>query len=331
MVIELDAAELAPFAAARPVPEELSPLVSGGALVVHGAPADVDAGWLEGVPAVTVLVGNGEPAPDGFDVYLTTSADPPAPWVRSELATVTDAVAAQPLVCLAAVSLYRAAAGLDVWRGLAAESATYAALLASAPFQEWRARRPARPAPPASEPPVLVDRLGSCLRIVLNRPHVHNAVDSAMRDGLVEALAVAVADPAIDEVELAGAGASFSSGGDLEEFGTVGDPATAHAVRLTRHPARWLHLCADRVVVRAHGACLGAGVELASFAGRVVAAPDAYFGLPEVAMGLVPGAGGTVGIPRRIGRPRAAWLTLTGERLPPATARAWGLVDELEA
>lgn len=239
-------------------------------------------------------------------------------------------MAAQPLVCVAAVSLYRSAAGLDVWRGLAAESATYAALLASGPFRDWRARRPPRPAPPASEPPVLVQRLDGCLRIVLNRPQVHNAVNSAMRDGLVEALGVAVADETVTTVELVGAGPSFCSGGDLEEFGTVGDPATAHAVRLTRHPARWVHLCADRVTVRAHGACLGAGIELASFAGRVVAAPDSYFGLPEVSMGLVPGAGGTVGIPRRIGRPRAVWLTLTGERLIPATALAWGLVDEVE-
>jgi len=328
--MELDAAELAAFAAASPVPEELSPLVSGGVLVVHGAPAGVDRAWLEGVPAVTVLLGEGGRAPEGFDVYLAGAGDPGPPWVGAPLGPLLDAVAAQPLVSLAAAALYRTSAGLDVWRGLAAESATYAALLASAPFRAWRASRPPRPVPPASEPPVLVHRLGGCLRIVLNRPHVHNAVDSAMRDALVEALAIAVADPGVDTVELAGAGPSFSSGGDLEEFGTVGDPATAHAVRLTRHPARWLHLCADRVVVRAHGACLGAGIELASFAGRVVAAPDAYFGLPEVSMGLVPGAGGTVGIPRRVGRPRATWLTLTGARITPRTALAWGLVDELE-
>ncbi|HZQ57100.1 MAG TPA: enoyl-CoA hydratase/isomerase family protein [Acidimicrobiales bacterium] len=326
---ELEGAELAAFAAARPVPEELSPLVRPGALVVHGAPAGVDAAWLEGVPAVTVLVGDGDETPAGFDVYLTGAADPPAPWVCAPLAPLVDAVDAQPLVALAAASLYRASAGLDVWRGLAAESATYSALLASGPFREWRAARPARPVPAAAEPPVLVQRLDACLRIVLNRPRVHNAVDSAMRDALVEALGVAVADPSVEQVELAGAGPSFCSGGDLEEFGTVGDPATAHAVRLTRHPARWVHLCADRVAVRAHGACLGAGIELASFARTVTAAPDAYFGLPEVSMGLVPGAGGTVGIPRRIGRPRAVWLTLTGARITSSTALAWGLVDEV--
>ena len=69
-------------------------------------------------------------------------------------------------------------------------------------------------------------------------------------------------------------------------------------------------------------------MELA-FAGRVEAAPDATFALPEVAMGLVPGAGGTVSIPGRIGRHRTAWLALTGERIDAPTAREWGLVDEV--
>jgi enoyl-CoA hydratase/carnithine racemase len=243
---------------------------------------------------------------------------------------VASAVQAQPLVSLAAVALLRGSERLDVWAGLAAESATYAALLGSAPFRAWRAARPPRPVSPATEPAVLVHRHDRCLRVVLNRPQLHNAVDTAVRDALVEALGLAAADPTIEVVELSGAGPSFSSGGDLEEFGTVGDPALAHAVRLTRHPARWMYVCADRIVVRAHGAVLGAGIELASFAGRVVATADAFFGLPEVGMGLVPGAGGTVGIPRRIGRARTAWMTVTGARVDAATARAWGLIDAVE-
>jgi enoyl-CoA hydratase/carnithine racemase len=68
---------------------------------------------------------------------------------------------------------------------------------------------------------------------------------------------------------------------------------------------------------------------MAAYAGRIVAAPDAFFALPEVGMGLVPGAGGSVSVPRRIGRWRAAWLMLTGDRLPAATALRWGLVDEV--
>ncbi len=79
----------------------------------------------------------------------------------------------------------------------------------------------------------------------------------------------------------------------------------------------------------AHGACVGAGTEMAAYAGRVVATPDAFFALPEVRMGLVPGAGGSVSVPRRIGRWRSAWLALTGDRLPAMTALRWGLVDEV--
>jgi enoyl-CoA hydratase/carnithine racemase len=78
-----------------------------------------------------------------------------------------------------------------------------------------------------------------------------------------------------------------------------------------------------------HGACVGAGVELPAFASRVVADPGARFRLPEVAMGLVPGAGGTVSLPRRIGRQRTCRLALTGEWLDAETALRWGLVDEL--
>jgi enoyl-CoA hydratase/carnithine racemase len=77
------------------------------------------------------------------------------------------------------------------------------------------------------------------------------------------------------------------------------------------------------------GACVGAGVELPAFAAQVSASEDAFFQLPELAMGLVPGAGGTVSLPRRIGRQRTAWLALSGQRLDAETALAWGLVDEL--
>ena len=86
---------------------------------------------------------------------------------------------------------------------------------------------------------------------------------------------------------------------------------------------------ARRVRAELHGACVGAGIELPAFASRVVAREDAFFQLPELSMGLIPGAGGTVSLPRRIGRQRTAWLALTGARLEAATALDWGLVDEL--
>jgi len=328
--MELDGADLAGLAVTDPIPERLSVLFDPAPLVVHGGAVGPELGsWLRGVPTVTVYVGDPGWTPAGFDIYLTEVADAPAPWVRAPLAAVVGAVERQPLVSLSAAALLRASDGADVWAGLAAESSVYAALLASAPFRGWRAARPPGPQPVQSEPPVLVRRDDRRLRIVLNRPARHNAVDTAMRDALVDALALAALDPDIDLVELAGSGPSFCSGGDLEEFGTVGEPAVAHVVRLTRHPGRWMSLVGDRVVVRAHGACVGAGAELAAFAGRVVATPDAFFALPETGMGLVPGAGGTVSIPRRVGSPRAAWLMITGARIDAETARAWHLVDEV--
>ena len=82
--------------------------------------------------------------------------------------------------------------------------------------------------------------------------------------------------------------------------------------------------------MRLHGACIGAGIEMAAFAGRVVAHPEAVISLPEVGLGLIPGAGGTVSLPRRIGRHRTAELALTGRPIDAATAHRWGLVDAIE-
>ena len=177
---------------------------------------------------------------------------------------------------------------------------------------------------------VVVDREGDTLHLTLNRPAVRNTFNAAMRDALVDALELPAVDPSINAVVLDGAGKTFCSGGDLDEFGTLPDPATAHLIRLERNAGRAIHRVRDRVTVVVHGDCVGAGVELPAFAARVIARPDTTFRLPEVAMGLVPGAGGTVSLPRRIGRERTEWLALTGEAIDAPTALDWGLVDEIE-
>jgi enoyl-CoA hydratase/carnithine racemase len=150
-----------------------------------------------------------------------------------------------------------------------------------------------------------------------------------MRDAFVEALQLALADSSIAEVVLRGEGDSFCSGGDLDEFGSLSNPAEAHAIRTTRSPALLITRLAGRIRAELHGACLGAGIELPAFTDRVVATEDAFFQLPEVQFGLVPGAGGTVSLPRRIGRQKTAWLGLSGSRIDARTALAWGLVDEV--
>src|SRR5215831_14446168 len=113
-----------------------------------------------------------------------------------------------------------------------------------------------------------------------------------MRDELYAAL-----DSTTGPIVLLGDGPSFCSGGDLDEFGTFPDPAIAHLVRLTRSVAALIAGARDRIVVGLHGMCLGAGIELPAFARHVVAAEDARLGLPELGLGLIPGAGGTVSLP----------------------------------
>lgn len=245
-----------------------------------------------------------------------------------DLALIVARVTETPLAATALVLLLRAALNRSVDEGLVAESTTYSMLQGGPEFERWRRERPmtarAEPAGPAVE----VERHGDEVHVVLDRPHVHNALDARMRDGLVEALLTAALDPDVRLV-LRGRGRSFCSGGDLDTFGSFSDPATAHLLRLARSPARGLAALADRAEVRLHGSCLGAGIELSAFAARVVADPGARLGLPELGLGLVPGAGGTVSLPRRIGRHRTALLALRGGTVDAVTAHAWGLVDEV--
>ncbi len=258
------------------------------------------------------------------------------PDIDESLALLRAAVSRAPRAAVACGQLLRQTERLDTDTGLAAEAAVYSTLLGGPEFARWLSVRGDIAAPDESaaapSPLVLLDRADGRLSITLNNPRRRNALSFAMREELLGALRLAELDRTIAEVWISGAGPAFCSGGDLAQFGTATDLTAAYLVRLARAPWRIVDRLADRisVTVFAHGACIGAGAELAAFAGRVVAAPDTFFALPEVGMGLVPGAGGTVSVPRRIGRWRAAWLMLTGQRLDAVTALGWGLVDECE-
>ncbi|MBK7949009.1 MAG: enoyl-CoA hydratase/isomerase family protein [Deltaproteobacteria bacterium] len=222
----------------------------------------------------------------------------------------------------------------EIARGLAAESFVYSTLQSGPEFHAWLATRRARRrattgARGLAEPACLLVRDENRLELRLNRPARHNAFSRSLRDALCEGLGLALADPTIEAVVLRGEGESFCSGGDLDEFGSFPDPATAHAVRTTRSPALLVARLAGRIRSEIHGACIGAGIELPAFTDHVVAAEDTFIELPEVRLGLVPGAGGTVSITRRIGRQRTAWLGLSGRRIDARTALDWGLVDEV--
>ena len=251
--------------------------------------------------------------------------------LEAAVGRLRDAVSRSPRAAIACGQLVRQTAVLGTAEGLAAEATAYSVLLGGPEFARWLGERgPARPLPPPPAEPVLVSRDGGRLSIVLNVPERRNAFSVAVREALLDAVLLAEADPTIEAVQLRGAGPSFCSGGDLDEFGTATDLVAACLVRLSRAPWRVIERIAPKVTVFAHGACVGAGTEITAFAGRVVAAPDAFFALPEVRMGLVPGAGGSVSVVRRIGRWRAAWLMLTGERLAAGAALRWGLVDEID-
>jgi hypothetical protein len=238
------------------------------------------------------------------------------------------AVAAQPTASAVLVGLLRLTSSLPVPEALVAESLAYSLLLAGRDFAEWRAAHLRRHSVPEFAPPVRLERHENVLTVALSRPHRHNAFNAEMRDALVEALEVARHDPDL-RVDLRGDGTSFCSGGDLDEFGTAKDLGQAHLVRLQQSVGLRLHVLAARTTAHLHGACIGAGIELPAFAGHVVAAPSTRIQLPELMMGLIPGAGGTVSVTKRVGRWRTAYLALSGVVLDADTAQRWGLVDVL--
>jgi Enoyl-CoA hydratase/isomerase len=212
------------------------------------------------------------------------------------------------------------------------ESLAYSALQSGPEFARWLAERGPAALPDILDP-VLAERDGGALRIRFNRPARHNAFSTDARALLLEALTVALLDDTVTEVVLSGNGPSFCSGGDLGEFGTFADPAAAHLARTRHSPALALdeltHRLGQACRAEIRGRVLGSGLEMASFCGWVSCQADTVLGLPELMLGLIPGAGGTLSITRRIGRWRTAYLVLSGRTIDPATALGWGLVDEI--
>ncbi|WP_262401329.1 enoyl-CoA hydratase/isomerase family protein [Actinomadura sp. CNU-125] len=155
-----------------------------------------------------------------------TVADP-----GERLAAIGAAVDANPRAALVLREVLRASEGLPVPAALDVESYAYSTLLGGAEFARWLRARGPRPLPPEAAEPVLVERAGDRLHVTLNRPERRNAYGRQVRDALVDALRVALLDDGVDRIVLDGAGPAFCSGGDLDEFGTAPDLATAHHVR----------------------------------------------------------------------------------------------------
>lgn len=313
----------------RFAPTDLSPYSDTPYLLLRVdavLPADQQAlvvAWLGQLVCPSVAIGRADAVvADACDVVVD---DPAA------AASVVAAIQANPVAATVLVQVLRTTEGQSITDGMTVESMAYASLQSGAEYAAWLAdNRAQAPFQPTDDgPPVIMERAENRLTLTLNRASNHNAMSVPMRDALNEALALVLADDGIGGVILQAHGRCFSVGGDLTEFGTVPDAASGHIVRGLTVPGRLLAACADRVEARLHGACIGSGLEFPAFAGRVTATAKTHFQLPEVGMGLIPGAGGCVSIARRIGRQRTAWLALTGQRIRADRALEWGLIDAI--
>lgn len=306
--------------------------ISGEQLAQGEFPRDLSIGFVDlerepGAISRTVLppypvIGVGDPA-HPLASRLDAAVDPSYP-----LEALVAAAKDQPLAAMTVTQLLRMLPGLGDEDALTAESFAYSMLQGSAAHRTWLSQR-APGLVAAGEGAVRLERNESLLTVTLDRPAAGNAIDSRMRDALHEAFALANADATITRILLRGEGKAFSLGAELAEFGTTTDPATAHAIRCRTLPAREAIRCANRLEVEIDGACVGAGLELAAFARRITATRRSWFQLPELRMGILPGAGGCVSLSRRIGRQRALLMVLSGRRLNAREAVEWGLVDAL--
>ena len=304
--------------------------LADGVVTVPDAPLCIGIDRVGALPACD---------PADFTALVTTRPAAPAPWVSVEPARldgqidqVRAAIARAPIAACLLARVLRIGATLPFADALELESLAYSTLLGGNEFAAWRARWSADETDGVEAAvPVRYEREGDLVTLVLASPASRNAMTAAMRDALWEGLVNVLEDPSLPRLVLRGEGRCFSTGGRLPEFGTARDLAAAHVIRTQRSPAALLHRLGHRAEVRLHGACIGSGIEVPTAAARRIAAPNLVVQLPELRMGLIPGAGGTVTLARAIGRHRLAWLVLGGFRLGAQGALDWGLVQAIAA
>ncbi|MEY4270646.1 MAG: hypothetical protein RLZZ58_1862 [Pseudomonadota bacterium] len=169
---------------------------------------------------------------------------------------------------------------------------------------------------------VTMERDGDVAVIIVNNPPV-NALSWHVRQGLTDHFTAAIADDSVKAIVLRCDGATFIAGADISEFGSaMKGPdlnSTFNAIEAANKP----------VVAAIHGTALGGGLETTLVCHYRVAVPSAKLGVPEVKLGLLPGAGGTQRLPRVVGVEAAAMMCSTGDPVPAAKAHELGLVDAL--
>ena len=165
-------------------------------------------------------------------------------------------------------------------------------------------------------------RVGEVGVITLNSPPV-NALSAPVRDGLAGGMAAAVADPEVKAIVIICEGRTFIAGADITEFGGAQKGVSLFAVEEAIESAP------KPVIAAIHGTALGGGLEVALSAHYRVAVPSARCGLPEVNIGLLPGAGGTQRLPRIVGAQKALEMVTSGQHVPALACLSMGLVDEV--
>jgi 3-hydroxyacyl-CoA dehydrogenase len=172
--------------------------------------------------------------------------------------------------------------------------------------------------------PITTSRHGDVLIITSNNPPV-NALGAAVREGIVRGIAEADDDAAVKAVVIIGEGQTFFAGADISEFGTP----KAFAQPMLPQVVDIIENCTKPVVAAIHGTAFGGGLEVALACHYRVAVPGAKLGVPEVKLGLLPGAGGTQRLPRVAGVAHALEMCATGAPLGAKQAYEIGLVDKL--
>ena len=316
----LSHSEFRDLANSQPPREYFGPQTQYQVLVIDLAETEeAYSTWLQELPCPVIGIGDGELAV-ACDIVLDD---------KTKLSKILTNINHAPLAAMALVQHLRATQSLGLTDTLTAESFAYGTLQTGPEFKTWLAGYEKQDLVTSKNAPVELNIANNILSITLNRPETHNAIGVEMRDALCEALDLALTDTSISKVHLKASGRVFSTGGAIEEFGEVSDPATAHWVRSLRLPAWWLARLQDKLDIHVNGAAIGAGVEIAAFAKRVTASKDAWFQLPELKYGLIPGAGGTASLPSRIGRQRTAYMALSMDKIRANTALDWGLIDAI--
>jgi 3-hydroxyacyl-CoA dehydrogenase len=171
---------------------------------------------------------------------------------------------------------------------------------------------------------VHIEREGDIAVLVIDNPPV-NAGSHAIRKGLLDAIAEVARDDSLTGAVLIGAGRSFISGSDIREFDLPLSPPQMPQVIAA------IESSAKPFVAALHGAALGGGYELALGCDARIAAPGTQLGLPETALGIIPGAGGTQKLPRLVGTARAIDLIADARRVEAEAALSLGMIDAISA